>query len=165
LTAGEAQLRQRIAAWGWRPDSTGALISLVQANQAAGVDDMMRATILRHELSHGLYFTSPDYARYTRQFWDGTLTAAERSNIRRFLDRDGYDVSIDDLVVNESQAYLVHTTNPQFFTAQSVGMTEQRLALLRGLFVTGMPPGWLRDCTLVPRRRRRQTKIRVLRSS
>ena len=75
------------------------------------------------------------------------LTAAERAGFRNFLAREGYDTGIGDLVINETQAYLMHTTDKHFFSAQAVGITEERLGMLRGLFLTGMPPGWLRDCT------------------
>lgn len=150
MTVGEADLRRRITAWGWRPGTVGALITLVQENPAAGLDRTARSTILRHELSHGVYFTDPAYAQYSRIFWDSTLTAAERGRFRSFLASEGYDTTIDDLVVNETQAYLMHTSNKLFFNADAVGIPQARLDLLRGLFLSGMPPGWLRDCTSVP---------------
>ncbi len=44
----------------------------------------------------------------------------------------------------------MHTATPLFFLAKAVGIPEDRIDLLRGLFLTGMPPGWLRNCTSVP---------------
>ena len=158
MSDGEAWLRQRVAAWQWSAGSNGALISLVQDDPAAGLDAAVRATILRHELSHGLYFTSPAYARYSQQFWDTTLTDADRARFRAFLASEGYDTTLSDLVINETQAYLMHTTDKRFFNAQVVGIPEPRLNLLRGLFLTGMPPGWLRDCTTPVRLPRRRTR-------
>ena len=150
LTPGETWLRQALAEWGWRPGINAALISLVRDDPAAGLDRVSRATILRHELSHGLYFVDAEYARYSLRFWTETLTAAERDRFRAFLAAEGYDTSIEDLVVNETQAYLMHTPSVRFFSARAVGLTTARLDILRGLFLTGMPPGWLRDCTVLP---------------
>ena len=149
-TPGETVLRRMTADWGWQPGTNGALITLVKDIGSTMVDPTGRATILRHELSHGLYFTSPAYAGFVHDFWQHTLTEGERSRFRLFLANDGYDTRIDDLVVNETQAYLMHTPDPKFFNAKAVGIDPARLDLLRGLFLTGMPPGWLRDCTTVP---------------
>lgn len=172
LTEGEAALQRMVADWGWREGTNGALISLAEANLAdptPGLDAAARATILRHELSHGLYFVSPAYVRYARTFWDETLTEAERVRFRRFLAREGYDTSVEDLVVNETQAYLMHTADARFFDAHTVGIAEPRLDALRALFLTGMPPGWLRDCTALPkrspRRRRHRAAVRTRRKA
>ena len=150
MSPGEAWLRAEVTAWGWQPGVNAALITLAQDDPAAGLDPVVRATILRHELSHGLYFTSPAYARYSQQFFAGVLTEAERGRFRSFLAGEGYDTALGDLVVNETQAYLMHTANKQFFNAAAVGIPDNRLDVLRGLFLIGMPPGWLRDCTAPP---------------
>ena len=164
-TAGETALRHLTETWGWRPGINGALISLVQAGVQAGMQPAVlqagtaitltpaeRATILRHELSHGLYFTSPAYARYAAGFFATTMASAERARFTAFLADEGYDTTLDDLVVNETQAYLMHTAAATFFTPQAVGIASARIDELRGLFLTGMPPGWLRDCTGQPAR-------------
>ncbi len=169
LTPAESWLRDRLRGWGWRErGSTGALISLVRENQAAGIDRASRATILRHELSHGLYFVNADYAAYARRFWAATLSAVERDQFRRFLGREGYDTGNEDLMANEAQAYLVHTSDTRFFNAASVGMAQVRLDALRTLFLAGMPPGWLRDGAAVgarmPRRRQRLGAVRTRRT-
>ena len=150
LSEGEATLRQRVTEWGWQPGTNAALISLVADDPASGIDRTMRATILRHELSHGAFFTTPDYANYSRQFWSTTLTSGERALFKKFLANEGYDITLKELVINETQAYLMHTASDLFFNAKAVGIPQARLDLLRGLFLTGMPPGWLRDCTTVP---------------
>ena len=152
LTPEEQSLKQGLKQWGWRPGTNGALISLVREDKANGIDRAARATILRHELSHGLYFVSPTYAAYVKQFWTTTLTGTERSLFRTFLKGEGYDTDIEDLVVNETQAYLMHTQDTRFFNAAAVGIPAIRLDTLRVLFLTGMPPSWLRDCTTVPAR-------------
>jgi len=162
-TQGEAALRRMTAGWGWRAGTNAAVITLVQEDGTNTVDAGDRATILRHELSHGLYFTSPAYARYSRAFWKDTLSEGERIRFRLFLANDGYDTALDDLVVNETQAYLMHTANPKFFSAKAVGIDPARLDMLRGLFLTGMPPGWLRDCTTAPVRVPRRRQCRAVR--
>ncbi len=148
LTAEEGRLGALIGKLGWRdPTTVGALVSLARLDPGAGLDQAARATILRHELSHGFYFTNPEYAAYSRQFWQQTLTARERELFTTYLANDGYDPGLPDLMVNEMQAYLMHTTDARFFNAAAVGLSESRLAALRVLFLTGMPSSWLRDCT------------------
>lgn len=151
LTAEEGRLRTLLQDTGWHGTAgEGALISLVRHDPAAGLDRSARATILRHELSHGLYFTSPAYAAYALRFWNETLSAKDRALFTTFLANDGYDPGNADLMVNETQAYLMHTPDPRFFNAEALGMSEARLASLRVAFLAGMPPGWLRDCTVPP---------------
>ena len=127
------------------PGAVGALISLTNAGPR--VDERARATILRHELSHGLFFTSPAYAEYAQRFWDRVLTRGERAHFVRFLGGQGYDTGNETLMLNETQAYLVHTADPRFFNARAVEMSEAEIARLRADFVRDMPPGWLRDRT------------------
>lgn len=150
LTPGEARLRRLLAEWGWTPASRAALVSLPREDRPAGLDPAARATILRHELSHGLYFTEPAYARYAQAFWSGTLIDIERGRFRAFLGSEGYDMQLHDLIVNEMQAYLMHTTDARYFNPSVIGISARRLDALRILFLSGMPPGWLRDCTAAP---------------
>jgi len=70
--------------WGWQTGSNAALISLVREDEGAGIDQMTRATILRHELSHGVFFTDPIYAGFALDFWNSTMTDAERGQFPRF---------------------------------------------------------------------------------
>ena len=152
LTEEERRLRGLLLRWGAAPGWTenGALISLVRLHPGAGLDAAARAAILRHELSHGLYFTSPDYAAHARRFWREALTDEDRRAFTAFLAAEGYDTGIADLVANETQAYLMHTRDARYFSAASLGMPERRLAELQALFLSGMPLGWLRDGTPAP---------------
>ena len=151
LNADEARLRRLITALGWTTESAvGALISIPRAGADATVSAVARATILHHELAHAAYFTDAAYAAYTRQFWHDELDARDRDDFRHFLGQAGYDTSIDDLMMNEMQAYLMHTPDPQFFTPAAVGEAADRIAVLRARFWRGMPGGWLRDATPVP---------------
>ena len=68
---------------------------------------------MRHELSHAEYATSPDYAAYVGRFWAEVLTGDERASWRRYLAQAGYDPGMEDLMMNEMQAYLAHPPDPR----------------------------------------------------
>jgi hypothetical protein len=148
LTAEESWLRELLGRLGWLAgEASGALITLPRVGAEGLIDPAMRHVILHHELSHGEYFTNPDYAAYSALFWNQVLSAGERDGFRRFLGADGYDPGIEDLMINEMQAYLVHTRDPRFFAAANVGMSPARLSMLRAQFAAGMPRGWLQRVT------------------
>ena len=128
------------------PDARGALISIPRVG--AGVDAGLRAAILRHELSHAEYFSNPGYARYVRQFWREGLDEAGREVFRRYLTTQNYDPSIEDLMANEMQAYLMHTTDARMFSAASLGVAVGVMDRWQAVFLLGMPNGWLRDACL-----------------
>jgi hypothetical protein len=145
LDADERGLRKLLAREAMLQDgSPGAVISLPPLSQRPPIDARARATILRHEVSHGVYFTDPAYAAYTAHFWAEEMTGDERAAFRRMLGEEGYDTANEDLMRNEMQAYLVHTPDRRFFTAARMGIDA---AALRHRFVAGMPGGWLRDET------------------
>jgi len=151
MTEEEHRLQSLVALLGWRDASArGALISLVRQSDGDGIDASARATILRHELSHGLYFTDPAYADFVRRFWTETMSPRDRAQFTAFLVKDGYDPAIEDLIINETQAYLMYTADKRFFSAADLGMPEARLDTLRRQFLASMPPSWLRDLTTVP---------------
>ena len=114
-----------------------ALVSIAAAGER--LDPSARASILRHELSHGLFATRPAYAAHIQQVWEHRFTAAERAAFRAFLAREGYDATIEAVMVDEAQAYLLHTPDPRFFTAAHLGMTEADLERLRALMRDGAP--------------------------
>jgi hypothetical protein len=144
----EQALRALLAGHGLlAPAAQGAIVTLPPLSDDPPVDAVARATILRHELSHGLYFTDSAYAAYAKDFWEAQLSADQRALFRAFLGREGYDVGNEDLMRNEMQAYLVHTTDPRYFSAASVQMAAATVVELRRAFVAGMPAGWLRDRT------------------
>src|SRR5262249_25252055 len=75
-----------------------AIISTVQPQsddpttpQNEEVDAPLRETILRHELSHGEFFTNDAYRHYCEQFWHVDLSERERTLFRNFLSQVGYD--------------------------------------------------------------------------
>jgi hypothetical protein len=146
LNPGEKQLYQLLVQLDWlAPDARGGLISVPKAGANAAVTVAARNAILRHELSHGEYFSNPAYAAFVHLFWLHDLTQEERGNVRNFLASERYDTGIEELVENEMQAYLMFTRDPLFFTPARIDMTPERLLALQEMFHRDMPPGWLRD--------------------
>jgi hypothetical protein len=142
----EERLRALLRQLGWSgANAVGGLISVPAVGSDPYITMAARTSILRHELSHGEFFSDPEYAAYVHTFWLTTLTEAERANIRKFLGTEGYDTADETLMYNEMQAYLMFTRDPTFFRPDLVGLTPGRLADLQARFLHGMPPGWLRD--------------------
>jgi hypothetical protein len=142
----EEQLRALLHQEGWfAPGVNAALISLTAAGADSKVTQGARIAILRHELSHGEFFSNPVYAEYVHNFWLTALTGTERAAFRSFLAKDEYDTGNEELMFNEMQAYLMFTRDPLFFTAELAGLTPARLGELQSRFLADMPPGWLRD--------------------
>ncbi len=115
------------------------IVLLSLAAPGPEMDAAGRATILRHELSHGRFGTDAAYAAHIRHVWAARFTETDRAAFRAFLGREGYDTGIETLMIDEAQAYLLHTPDPRFFTAAHLGVTEAELARLRGLMRQGMP--------------------------
>jgi hypothetical protein len=133
------------------PGAVGAVISIPPETTNPPVGAAARATILRHELSHAAYFTDPAYAAYARLFWETVLTEEQRAGFRRFLVGEGYDGKNEDLMLNEAQAYLIHTRDRRFFDPKLAGLSDAEADRLREIFLRDMPEGWLRDLTRAPR--------------
>ncbi|GAP36307.1 hypothetical protein [Piscinibacter sakaiensis] len=116
----------------------------VQADDPAtpadeGVDARRREAILRHELSHGEFFTNGAYREHCWRFWQ-RLSDEERTLFRHFLVSQGYDPRNEELMVNEAQAYLMHTPDLRAFSATVFGVPVARLDALRARFREGLPP-------------------------
>lgn len=142
----EERLRALLRQEGWlAPGIDAGLISIPRVGADAVVTPTARATILHHELAHGEFFSDPTYARYVRHFWATALTEPERAAIRSWLASEGYDPALEEVMLNEMQAYLMFTPNPAFFTASAVGLSAERLASLQAAFLHDMPPSWLRE--------------------
>lgn len=104
------------------------------------VEPLTRHTILRHELSHGEFFLNRAYREYSSLFWREKLTDGERAAFRSFLASRDYDPGNETLVINEMQAYLMHTPDTRLFGAGHLGVTQQALDDLRRRFLAGVPP-------------------------
>jgi hypothetical protein len=103
------------------------------------VDALQREATLRHELSHGEFFTNPAYREHCWNFWRA-LSDAERQLFRAFLTRQDYDPYNEELMVNEAQAFLMHTPDARAFASPLIGMSSAQLDSLRSRFREGMPP-------------------------
>ena len=171
----ENRLRRLLKQANAEPPGLGALLSLSRAGRM-GVDAADRAVILHHELSHGEYFTNAGYADFVASVWQTMLTDQERGLFRSYLGGEGYDPGLEDLMMNEMQAYLMHTPDARFFNEKLLGIPAPRLAAIRAAFRAGMPPGWLRGTmddlawtrprnTSQPRRPRPRRHCRVLSSA
>ena len=96
--------------------------------------------MLRHELSHGRYFTDARYREHCAFFWRSLLTEAERQSWRRYLAAQGYDAHNEDLMINETQALLMHTPDERDFKAADLQWKTADLAALRERFQLGLTP-------------------------
>jgi general secretion pathway protein E len=97
-------------------------------------------SILRHELSHGPFFTLPLFAAHVMRVWEQGFTQAERDAIRTFLGREGYDVKQDEVMANEAMAYLLFTPDRRFFDpARDLGWSDAQADRLRALLREGAP--------------------------
>ncbi|MDE1906511.1 MAG: hypothetical protein KGH75_08695 [Rhodospirillales bacterium] len=141
LNPQELWLQRLLRQLGWlAPGAKGAIITLPVAG--GDIPPEMRAVILRHEISHGAFYTIPEYRHYVEQFW-ASLTPDDRAAFTGFLGRQGYDTNLTELMLNETQAYLIFTRDPRFFNAAAIGKTEAEISQLRQGFIANMPNFWL----------------------
>lgn len=115
------------------------------------LDLRRRESVLYHELSHGEFFTSAAYREHCWRFWRERLSEAERQMLRSYLGQLDYDQNDEELVVNETQALLMHTPDVRAFNADSLGISDAALADLRERFRLGMPRLGI-DSSIVGRR-------------
>ena len=122
-----------------------AVVTLVQADGPGApadevVDASLRDTMLHHEVSHGEFFTNSAYRAHCERFWRERMSEAERVLFRSFLAGNGYDPANETLMINEMQAYLMHTPDPRAFSAALLHVTPEKLADLRRRFMDPQPP-------------------------
>ncbi|MBW6400968.1 hypothetical protein KPL78_24125 [Roseomonas sp. HJA6] len=103
------------------------------------VDESMRAAILHHEIGHGHFFTNPAFAAHVERVWREVFTEAERAHFRAFLQREGYDPGIEEVMLNEAMAYLIYTPDARFFTPAHAGLDDARADALRAALREGAP--------------------------
>lgn len=115
----------------------------VAEGKSLRITERARETILRHELSHGEYYANPQYADYCRRFWYTVLGDGERQIFRKFLGARSYDTRNEEMMINESQAYLMHTPDPAAFNPQRSGFTQAQIDRMRQQFLEGRPPSAL----------------------
>jgi hypothetical protein len=143
LTPGERSLQRVATKMGliaernhsWQARSThDFLITIPGRGEAPGgeiVDAPLRAAILSHELGHWQYFSNDAYAHACRSFWWNALSYEERAELTRQLEGMGYDPS-DRIVIDEMQAYLLHTPARYIPFADVPGPAGVDIAKIRG---------------------------------
>jgi hypothetical protein len=131
LNAAERQLREEVARMR-RLVPTGEEFAVISVpGLERRVDEAMRRAILRHEIGHGHFFTMPAFAAHVAEVWRTVFTEAERAAFRAFLEREGYDPSLEEVMMNEAMAYLIFTPDPRFFSPAHAGLTDARAEELR----------------------------------
>lgn len=122
---------------------TAVILSLPQESNGSpgspAVTELARRTILSHEIAHGEYYTNPQYANYCRQFWRQVMREEQRAAFRKFLSGSSYDPNNQEMMINETQAYLMYTPDSRAFNPKLVGLPEKEVALLRQKFRDGFP--------------------------
>jgi len=120
------------------------LISLTQTGPTRATDSIvqtidrnLRSTVLRHELSHAVFFMNDDYRSYCFSFWENRLTPDERRGFLSYFAGEGYDINDQFLVVNEMQAYLMHTPEMKVFNETHIGTSKSVLNDMRARFRSG----------------------------
>ncbi len=129
-------------------DGASYVISIVSPRApelAPDQGDRARAIALAHELGHAWYAVNEAYHAYARKFWYEVLTQADRAAFRRFLARRDYDVSNENLVIDEAQAYLAFTPDRQVVSDAALNLPAGRLAELRQRFRPPALPPWHRE--------------------
>lgn len=104
------------------------------------VSELARRAIFTHEVAHGEYYTNQYYANYCRRFWNETLKDSQREAFINLFKKYNYAVNLSELVVNEMQAYLMFTPDPNSFNARKLGITDNELESMRDMFRQGNPP-------------------------
>lgn len=99
-----------------------------------------RHTILLHELSHAEYYTNIHYRKFCQRFWQEILTQEQRNAFKRFLANANYSVNNEELLINETQAYLMFTPDRKSFNAQRAGFSDIELESIRDAFRRKAPP-------------------------
>ncbi len=131
LSAEEAWLQAQLVPLQAEPEDF-ALLTLTA--DAGGSDEVLRAAVLRHEVSHGRFFTRPAFAARVLALWREGMTAEERAAFTAFLAAEGYDTGNERLMANEAMAYLAFTPDPRLFKPAAIGMAPERAAALRLLY-------------------------------
>jgi hypothetical protein len=131
LTTDEAAVgcRLRQAGFPLGPVPNPAALIAVAAGPA-------RLAALRHEVSHGEFFTNPRYRAYCIGFWN-RLSREQRAIFREQLAQLGYDPANDDLIINEMQAFLWEETSGAVIDLRLRRLGSSQAALRRD-FLTGI---------------------------
>ncbi len=120
------------------------VISVPQVSKIEGcanctITMLKRDLILRHELAHARFITDQVYRNYVWWFWHNILTSQQRIDISKYLRSLGYDLSAPDMLVNEMQAFLIHTPESEYFSSRAAGLPTKQMATLHADFQKHYP--------------------------
>lgn len=104
------------------------------------VTELARRAVFTHELAHAEYYTNPYYADYCRKFWYEKLSDAQRTVFQKFLANYNYSINQQELLINEMQAYLMFTPDPNSISAAKLGIEDKEWDAMKTLFKQGRPP-------------------------
>ncbi len=125
-------------------EPNNVILSIPQTQEKSAGEPLINATaryaILLHEMAHGEYYTNPYYTQYCRRFWQESLTEPQREAFKAFLGKYGYATGFEELMINETQAYLMFTPDPASFSARKLGVPVQEVEAMRDAFRKGKPP-------------------------
>lgn len=115
------------------------LVTIPQSSMVRGckqclVTAAQRCTILEHEMSHAKFALDNDYREHTLRFWFKTMSLDVREKFVSFLTSRGYDPNNHELMIDEMQAFLMHTPDTAMFSASELGVTHADLEDLRQAF-------------------------------
>lgn len=114
-------------------------VSKIEGCTACTITPLKRDLILRHELAHARFVTDQVYRHYVWWFWHNILTPQQRTDISKYLRTLGYDLGAPDMLVNEMQAFLIHTPESEYFASRAAGFTQKQLAALHDAFQKHYP--------------------------
>lgn len=138
LTMGEEWLRLQYETAGEMVQGPDGFALLAIPGVERRVDISMRRAILHHEIGHGHYFTRPAFAAHVQRVWREVFTEQERAAYRRFLQSEGYDPALEDVMINEAMAYTLFTPDRRFFSPAMVGIDDARVEALREALRAGL---------------------------
>ncbi len=125
-----------------RPDAVILSIPQIQdkRDNEPMVSELARRAIFTHEISHGEFYANQYYANFCRNFWRNKLSEEQRQVFRNFLSKYNYSVNQEELMINEMQAYLMFTPDPNSFSAAKLGIKDAELEAMRNMFRKERPP-------------------------
>ena len=125
-----------------KPDAVILSIPQVQEkhDNEPRINELARRAIFTHEIAHAEYYTNPYYAEYCRKFWTEKLDDIQRSVFQKFLSNYNYSINQQELLINEMQAYLMFTPDPNSINAGKLGITDEEFETMKSLFRQGRPP-------------------------
>jgi hypothetical protein len=104
------------------------------------ITELARRAVFTHEIAHAEFYTNPYYADYCRKFWFEKLSESQRGVFQKFLSNYNYSVNQQELLINEMQAYLMFTPDPNSISAAKLGIEDAEWEAMRALFRQGRPP-------------------------